>query len=126
MIAGGSEPAEAGRVVVPVSDRVRLARLALAAATGVEGVEGGVLDPAGVYAVGDGAVRLDGVAAAAVAGRGYDITLRLRCTLVPLHETADAVRRAVAAAAAAAGLEAKLGSVSVIVAEVVEPRYERR
>ncbi len=98
----------------PPSERVRLARVALAGALGVPDVvrgESGV----GVARVvtADGSELLAGVSAIAQSDGRYAIDLRLIARLVPLWPLAEHVRARVQAAAARAGLAAVLGSVDV-------------
>jgi hypothetical protein len=99
------------------SDRVRLARTALAAALGVPGV-------VGVDSGADGAFvtetargeRLPGVTCVAAPGGGYDVSLRVIAGLVALHPLGDRVRTAVVRASAVAGVVVR--AVSVHFAEI--------
>ena len=96
------------------SERVRLARLALVSALSVTGVvrsDGGRLHAQATPV--RGAKPLEGVVCAALAGGGYEVTLRLVATLVPLQPLARDVTVRVRRAAEAAGLGASLESVSV-------------
>ena len=101
------------------SERMRLARLALAAALRVPGVirtDGG---PGGRFvSAGDGE-RVPGVICAAAADGGYEVSLRLVCALVPLQHVSEQARTAVVAAAAMAGI--RVTSVDVQVADVAGP-----
>jgi hypothetical protein len=99
------------------SDRVRLARTALAAALGVPGVAGvdSGADGAFVTETGRGE-RLPGVTCVAAPGGGYDVSLRLIGGLVALHPLGDQVRTAVMRASALAGVA--VGAVSVHFAEI--------
>ncbi len=98
----------------PPSERVRLARVALAGALGVPDVVRGE-SGAGVARVvtADGSELLAGVSAIAQSDGRYAIDLRLIARLVPLWPLAEHVRARVQAAAARAGLAALLGSVDV-------------
>lgn len=101
------------------SERIRLARAARAAALGVPGVLGAIAGPLGAVvtetSAGD---RLEGVSCVAAPTGGYDVSLRLVCSLVALHPLGDAVRGAVMRAAAIAGL--RVQGVSVHFAELAE------
>jgi hypothetical protein len=101
------------------SERVRLARLARAAALRMPGVASVDAGPTGLFFTAGGGERLDGVTCVAASGGGYDVSLRLRCELVPLHELADAVKTAVSHDASLAGIA--LADVSVLITDVVEP-----
>jgi hypothetical protein len=99
--------------------RVRLARVARAAALAVDGVaalsDGG--DPARSVAAGD--ARIEGVACAARAEGGYDLTLYVIAAMVPLPALAGRVRDAVGVMTGAAGLGDQLGRVDVAIFDVV-------
>lgn len=102
------------------SERVRLGRLARAAALGVPGVIRADPGPLGAFMTGaGGGERLEGVTCVVAASGGYEISLRLVCGLVPLLELGDGVRAAVGRAAAGAGLA--LDSVNVDVAGLCTP-----
>jgi uncharacterized alkaline shock family protein YloU len=101
------------------SERMRLARLALAAALRVPGVirtDGGPGDR--FVSAGDGE-RVQGVICTAAGDGGYEISLRLVCALVPLQRVAEQARTAVLAAASMAGI--RVVSVDVQVADVAGP-----
>jgi hypothetical protein len=85
-------PASAGEIAGDGSERIRLARVALAAALSVPGVaraDGGPLR-AHRTPVGD-SVPLVGVVCAAAADGGYAVSLRLIAGLVPLPALADRI-----------------------------------
>lgn len=103
------------------SERERLARLALDAALGVDGVVSPHTGPGGTRVTSHGDERLPGVLATAFAGGGYGVELHLVTRVVPLHELADRVRSRVARAASAAGLADVLGPVDVTIEDVVIP-----
>jgi len=104
----------------PPSERVRLARAALAGALTVPDV---VRGEAGVgvtrVVTADGSELLAGVSALAQADGRYAIDLRLIARLVPLSALADKVRAGVQAGASRAGLAALLGSVDVEFVDVL-------
>ena len=104
----------------PPSERVRLARAALAGALAVPDV---VRGEAGVgiarVVTADGSELLAGVSAIAQSDGRYAIDLRLTARLVPLSALADNVRAHVQAAASRAGLAALLGSVHVEFVDVL-------
>lgn len=116
---GGRTVAEAaGRVTTA---RVRLARLARDAALGVPGVVRVGPRPAPGRATLDDGERLEGVVAAAEPGGGYGVSLYLGVEPVPLHQLAEQVRAAVAAAAKRHGLGGELGPVHVVIDDLAEP-----
>ena len=101
------------------SERTRLARLARETALAIPGVLGTDTGPSGLFiSVSDGE-RLEGVICAATQEGGYEVTLRLRCRLVPLPELSEQVKEAVASAARVAQLP--LDAVNVQIAAVDEP-----
>jgi hypothetical protein len=108
------------------SERARLARLALDAALGVDGVVSPHTGPGGTRVTSDRGERLPGVTAAALAGGRYSVELHLVTRVVPLHELADRVRSRVVRAASTAGLEDALGPVHVTIEDVVVPGEEGR
>ena len=103
------------------SERVRLARLALDAALGVEGVVSSDAGPLGAWVTADGEERLPGVVVTALAGGGYGAELHLVTAVVPLLPLADRVRSEVERAASSAGLADVLGPVGVAIEDVVVP-----
>jgi hypothetical protein len=107
--------------LIAPSERVRLARLALGAASAVPGVAGATAGRPGVVVTADPTAGrvLQGVTVAAGADGLYQVVLRLVALPVPLHALADEVRRRVVRAAAADGLAARLGDVDVEIADVV-------
>lgn len=113
----GRTAREAGRVTTA---RVRLARLARDAALRVPGVASVGPRPAPGRATLDGGERLEGVVSAAEPGGRYGVSLYLGVEPVPLHELADRVRAAAAAAAERHGLGAELGPVHVVIDDLAE------
>ena len=103
------------------SVRAHLARLALDAALGVDGVVSSHAGPLGTWVTADRGERLPGVLAIALAGGGYGVELHLVTEVVPLPELADRVRSRVARAASSAGLADVLGPVDVTIEDVVMP-----
>ncbi len=95
------------------SDRVRLARVALASALAVPDAVRGEAGQGVPRVTADGPELLVGVSANAEANGRYAIDLRLLARWVPLWPLADHVRARVHTAAARAGLAASLGSVDV-------------
>lgn len=97
-----------------VSDRVRLARTALHAATSLRDVvRGDAGGPPLPRVTLDRGEQLDGVLAIAEPGGRYGVALRLVAGLVPLHALADRIRTDVRGAAARAGLSASLGQIDI-------------
>ena len=92
------------RAHAPTPERVRLAQVVRNAALGVPGVLETDPGPAGRFLTAGGGERILGVTSVAAAGGGYDVALRLRCELVPLHELGATVTVAVRQAAAAIGV----------------------
>lgn len=99
---------------------MRLARVALEAALGVDGVTGADSGNAGLLATFDGLDRLSGVLATADQEDKVSISLNLVVSLVPLRPLADRVRASVVSAAGAAGLGQSLGPVDIVFADVAE------
>jgi hypothetical protein len=99
------------------SERVELARAALAAAFGVPGVLGADVGPNGTFvtetATGE---RLPGVSCVAASPDGYDVSLRLVCGLVALYPLGERIRTAVLRSGVLAGVTVQ--RVSVHVAEL--------
>ena len=95
------------------SDRVRLARVALAAALALPEVIRGDAGPDGQRVTADTTGMLIGVMAIAQADGRYSIDLRLVARMVPLLPLADAVRARVHRAAARAEFDVLLGEVNV-------------
>ena len=104
---------------IGVSERVRLARVALAAALGTSGVAGGRPGSSGLRTTADVPAPLTGIAVIAAPGATYEIVLCLAAELVPLAALADRVRARVAEAAGAAGLGGLVRSVDVEFVDVV-------
>ena len=102
-----------------VSDRVRLAQLSRDAALAVIGVDGADRGPTGLFLTAGDGQQVDGVRCVASGDGGYEVSLRLRCELVPLLAVADGVRTSVRRAASAAGIA--LADVNVLIADVVDP-----
>lgn len=116
---GASQPPRPGSAAPSV--RVQLARLALDAALGVDGVVSSHAGRLGTRVTADRGERLPGVLATALAGGGYGVELHLVTEVVPLHQLADRVRWRVARAASSAGLADVLGPVDVTIEDVVMP-----
>lgn len=117
-IRGAGHPATIADSIAS-SERVRLAQTALAAALSVPGVVRG--DSGRLHAHATpvaGAEALHGVLCAALAGGGYEVTLRLVAELVPLQALAQRVGERVRRRAAAAGLEPALKAISVRFADI--------
>ena len=102
----------------PVSPRVELARVALAAALAVEGVVAGTGGEAGIWVTQDGASRLPGVVATAERGGRYSVELYLTAALVPLHELGERVAEQVRKHVDDAGLAERLGTLHVTIADI--------
>ena len=101
-----------------VSPRVELARVALAAALGVDGVVAGNAGEAGILVTQDGARRLPGVVATAEGGGCYGVELYLTAALVPLHELGERVAEQVRKDVGDAGLAERLGALHVTIADI--------
>ena len=106
-------------VLGPPSPRVRLAQLARDAALATPGVDGLDAGPAGAFCTAGAGYRVGGVTCTTAPEGGFDVSLRLRCELVPLHDVADRVRAAVEQAGAAQGFVVR--SVSILITDVTEP-----
>jgi hypothetical protein len=108
----------APRPFVPVeSDRVGLARAALAAALAVPGVVGVDSGPYEAFVTeAPRGERLPGVTCVAAPGGGYDVSLRLIAGLVELHPLGERIRTAVVRASVVAGVVVR--TVSVHFAEI--------
>lgn len=113
-----AQPATAGP-----SERAQLARVALTAALGVDGVVSSHAGPGGTRVTEDRGERLPGVLATALAGGGYGIELHLVTEVVPLFPLAERVRSRVERAASSAGLAHVLGPVDVTIEDVVMPDW---
>ncbi len=103
------------------SKRAQLARLALDAALGVDGVVSSRAGPLGTRVTADREERLSGVLATALAGGGYGVELHLVTEIVPLHPLADRIRAQVERAAASAALADVLGPVDITIEDVEMP-----
>jgi uncharacterized alkaline shock family protein YloU len=101
------------------SDRVLLARVALAAALGTAGVVAGDRGPGALRVTADPAGSLVGVSATAARDGRYAVDLRLVTAPVPLYALADEIRAAVRAAVSRTALAPLLGDVNVEVAGVL-------
>ena len=101
--------------------RTRLARLALDAALAVDGVVAGDAGPRGMHVTGQPPHVLRGVRAVAEPDGRYAIDLGLRARITPLEPLAERVRERIAAEAGRAGLAARLGEISVMFHDVVDP-----
>ena len=101
-----------------VSARVELARVALRAATAVDGVVAGNPGETGAYVTQDGETRLPGVIAAAERGGRYSVDLCLTAGLVPLRELGERVAERVRKDVEVAGMSDRLGALHVTIADV--------
>lgn len=106
--------------VAPGSDRVRLAALAVDAATGVDGVSAADAGPALLHVTISGATEVIGALVVAEPEGRYSVDLGLRAFLVPLGPVADSVRAHVVRAATDAGLGERVGAISVTFHDVAE------
>jgi hypothetical protein len=93
-----------------------LAELAHDVALADEGVVELDAGVGGLFVTAGGGQRVPGVRCLAAPERGYDLSLRLVCRLVPLPAVADRVRAAVTEAARTA--ELKLAAVDITIADV--------
>jgi hypothetical protein len=117
-IRGAGYPATTANSIAS-SERVRLAQTALAAALSVPGVVRGDSGRLHAHATPvPGAEPLPGVVCAALAGGGYEVTLRLVAELVPLQTLAQRVAERVRRRAAAAGLGPALKEIGVHFADI--------
>ncbi len=103
------------------SPRAELARVALEAAVGVDGVAAGNAGPTGSYVTNYGGVTLAGVVTAAQGAGRFSVDLFLTAELVPLGELGERLPAVVGDAAATAGLGDRLGGVSVSFLDVEHP-----
>lgn len=101
-----------------ISPRVELARVALRAASAVDGVVAGNPGPAGAYVTQDGGTRLLGVVAAAERGGRYSVDLYLTAELVAFEELGRRVVERVRSEADRAGLGERLGALHVNIIDV--------
>lgn len=101
------------------SARVRVARLARDAALSVPGVTATHSGRSGRFVTAGDGERLEGVLCAAAPSGGYDVSLRLRCRLVPLRELAEQVKDAVTEVGAAARLT--VARIHVDIVDVTSP-----
>jgi hypothetical protein len=104
-----------------VSERVQIARLALAAAINTRGVISAAAGEPPLWVTADPSGLLHGVTATATADGRFDVALRLVAELVPLHALADRVCAAVRDAVGRAGFGEHLASVRVEIADVRGP-----
>lgn len=107
------------------SPRVELARLALEASLGVDGVvasDGGL---GGLRATLDGESRLAGVRATAVADGRYGVELFLVVRPLPLQSLAEEVRVRVRREAVRHGLADLLGPVGITITDLVGSTVEQ-
>ena len=104
-----------------LTERQRLATVALAAAQSVDGVVAGNPGRARTFVTIAGPARLPGVLANPRDDGRIDLSLQLTTQVVPLHPLADAVRAAVHRAAGADLLADRVGMVHVRIADVVHP-----
>jgi hypothetical protein len=101
------------------SDRFRLAIIARDAALAVPGVVATDPGPQNVWVTGDHGERVEGVMCVAAAAGGYDISLRLKCELVPLLSLGSTVAETVRRAAGGGGY--RVDDLRVEIADVAEP-----
>jgi len=106
---------------VAVTPRVELARVALEAAVGADGVVGGNAGPSGQYVTGYAGTNLAGVVAAAEGAGRFSVDLFLTAELVPLPELGERLPGVVRDAVADAGLGGRIGAVSVSFLDVEHP-----
>ena len=107
-------PPQGGAAEAPASERVLLARTAIAAALMVDGVvEAHAPEKGGVVTGSSGGAAIQGVRVLAGEGGRYDVDLHLVARLVPLPPLAERVRSRVTKAAQRAGLADRLGPVSI-------------
>ena len=116
---GDSQPARPASS--PPSERVQLARLALDAALGVEGVVSSHAGPFGTRVTADRHERIPGVLSTALAGGEYGVEIHLVTAVTPLLPLADRIRSRVVRAASLAGLAEVLGPVDITIEDVVMP-----
>ncbi len=120
MAASPSTPDARLQAPARPSTRGRLARLALDAALGVEGIVIGHSGPGGAHmSVAEDGTAVGVLAAARPDGR-YDVSLALVARPVSLHPLAEEVRRCVGEIASRAGLAEALGQVDVAFEDVLE------
>ena len=113
------DSAEPHAAVASGSARVELARLALEAALGAEGVVFADPGPLGRWVTGDGGERVLGVMCTALGDGRYVLDLHLVVKAVPLQPLAKQIRERVLQAAAGRGLAALLGPLNVTFENVV-------
>ncbi len=97
-----------------VSDRLALARAALAGALALPGVRAGDGGASGRhFTATETGQRLDGVVCSAVASGGYSVSLQLICEPVALGALAEQIRESVVSEARVAGVLGVLESVDI-------------
>lgn len=111
----------AGQRQGSVTPRAELARVALEAAVGADGVVAGHAGPDGRYVTVYGDTTLAGVVAVAQGDGRFSVDLFLTAELVPLLELGERVPVVVGDAATGAGLGERLGDVSVSFLDVDHP-----
>lgn len=107
-------------IAVSATPRTRLAQLALDAVLSVDGVLAADAGRRGMHVTVDGARLVRGVRVVAEAGERYSVELGLQARLQPLGPLAERVRERVRTAVAEAGLQDRLGAVSVTFHDVVD------
>jgi hypothetical protein len=118
---GTSEQAAGATLPAPAaSERVELARLALAQALALDGVVRADAGPLGTRITLDGREPLAGVTAAALADGRYGVTLHLVSRVVPLRPLADRIRARIKRGASRAGLEDALGPIDIFFEDLAE------
>jgi hypothetical protein len=108
----------AGRSAPVGSERFRLAQLARAAALRIPAVTGTDTGPIGTFLTAGGGERVNGVLCVATKAGGYEVSLRLICSPVPLTALGEQVRAAVTRASQLADIP--LDKVNVHIADVTE------
>lgn len=108
----------------PISERVTLARAALAGALAVPGVRGGDAGSAGLhFTATEDRTHLDGVICSATAG-GYSVSLQLVCEPVPLVALSARIRDSVLSQVRLAGVLGLLASVDIHFSDLVADRAQ--
>lgn len=116
------DAASTGAVAGGESDRMKIARLAIRAATRHPGVVQAWSGP--LASTADARARVDGVVVAAEAEGAFSVSLRLVALPVALPALMREVQAAVRRASERAGLGQRVGSVSVRVEDVVQRALE--
>lgn len=104
-----------------VTERVRLAEVAIEAALRVDGVLAPSAPREGTGSTLGSGRRIDGVSVLAGGEERFDVSLHLVTRMVPLQPLADRVRERVTRAAERSGLGDRLGPVGVRIEDLAEP-----